>query len=510
MVGTKKTLSARWWRLVYSSGSWATGIGLILGSILVVAYENRYRGAVRHEILTSMLSEQEVMASLAAQRLGSYITSVTAKPRLISQQAAASGSESTSRETLARIARYDTGRNWVAGIYIVGRGFADTRTPREVFRFDDDMVVGEDSAATPAEDPLAQEYREIVAHLEHYGQHPDETCRLSRTLKLSNGREGQVLTVPTRDTAGNLVGLAAAILPVTFEVDQLKASAAESGKNLWIHTSDRELLGDHFGPVPPVAEVARLASSGLRDTVRTDKWVLTVSPVSHGANRPWSLVAATQKDGFDRAVMARLGGPWTPNLLVTLACGNFVGLCLLLSLRHWREQTAVFRVQAERDTLTKVYSRRFLDGEANVLCQRFQQMAVLMIDLNDFKRHNDTLGHPTGDFMLQETAKLLLASLRRGDMVVRIGGDEFLVLLPMANERTVAAVASRIREAMEQWNINNTVPGIELSFAIGQAVGASSDLQRLIEQADHHMYDDKARFKKAHDASAVAQDQFVL
>jgi len=503
MTKQRRKLSARWWRLVYSSGSWATGIGLILGSILIVAYENRYRDAVRDEIQTSMLWEQEVMASLAAQRLGSYVTDVTAKLRLISQQASSSDSDSTSRETLARIARYDIDRNWVAGIYVVGPNFADTRTPRQMFRFDDDLVVGQDNGATPAEDPRAQEYREIVAHLEHYGQHPGETCRLSRTLKLSNGREGQVLTVSTRDTAGNLAGLAAALLPVAFEVDQLKASAGESGKNLWIHTSDRQLLGDHFGPVPPVAEVARLASSGLRDTVRTDKWVLTVSPVSHGANQPWTLVAATQKDGFDRAVMARLGGPWSSSLLVTLACGNFVGLCLLLSLRHWREQTAVFRIQAERDTLTGAYSRRFLDGEANMLGRRFEKMGVLMVDLNDFKRHNDTLGHPTGDYMLKETARLLSASLRQEDLVIRLGGDEFLLLLPAADEQMVSAVTSRIREAIQQWNFNNTKPGVELSFAIGQAAGKSSALQQLIEQADQRMYDDKARFKKAHHASAA-------
>ncbi|NIA21794.1 MAG: diguanylate cyclase [Anaerolineaceae bacterium] len=495
MTENKKKLSSRWWQLIYSSGSWATGIALILGSVLIVAYENRYRHAVRDEIQTKMVNDQEVVASVAAERLGSYVTGVTAKLRLISQQAVASGSGSSSHETLARIARYDIDRNWVAGIYIVGRDFDKVRKPRQVFRFDDDVPAGRDDAG-PAEGRETLEYDEIVAHLRNYEEQPEATCYISRTLKLSNGRQGQVLTVPTRDAAGNLVGLVAALLPVSFEVDQLKVSAADSGKSLWIYTSNQELLGDHFGPTPAAEEVAQLVVAGLRDTTRTDRWVLTIWPVSHGVGRPWTLVVATRKDSFDRSVKARLGGPWTRSLLITLACGNFVGLCLLLTLRHWREQVAVFRVQAERDTLTKVYSRRFLDREANVLCQRFEKLGVLMVDLNDFKHCNDTLGHPTGDYMLVEAAKLLSDSLRQKDLVIRIGGDEFLLLLPMADQQMVAAIASRIGEAVEQWNLNNARPGIEISLALGQAAGNSSDLLLLIELADRRMYDDKARFKK--------------
>lgn len=495
MAENKKTLSSRWWRLLYASGSWATGVALILGSVLIVAYENRYRHAIRHEIQTKMVTDQEVTAAEAAQRLGSYITDVTAKLQLISQQAAASGSDSSSHQTLARIARYDIDRNWVAGIYIVGRDFDKVRKPRQMFRFDEDVLAGRDGAG-PADGRERQEYDEIVAHLKNYEEQPEATCYISRTLKLSNGREGQVLTVPTRDAAGNLAGLAAALLPVSFEVDQLKISAADSDKSLWIYTSNQELLGDHFGATPPLEEVARLVVSGRRDTIRTDKWVLTVSPISHGVSQPWALVAATRKDTFDRNVKARLGGPWTRSLLITLACGNFVGLCLLLTLRHWREQVTVFRIQAERDTLTDVYSRRFLDREAGMLCQRLEKLGVLMVDLNDFKHYNDTLGHPTGDYMLVETAKLLSERLRQEDLVIRIGGDEFLLLLPMADEHMVAAVASRISEAVEQWNLNNTRPGVEISLAIGQAAGDSSDLSRLIELADQHMYDDKASFKK--------------
>ncbi|MBN2583633.1 MAG: GGDEF domain-containing protein [Planctomycetes bacterium] len=493
-IDPKTGRSKRWWRFVYSSGAWATGIGLVLFSVLVVAYENRYRTAVRHEIQTSLIAEQEVIASVAAQRLGSYIIDVTAKLRLMAGQASALGADQDAHQALERMARHDLDRNWAAAIYLVDLRFPETRRPARAFRFDDDVVDPATISDSTAQQ-TAQEYAEILSHLTEYGSDPQVSCRISRTVTLSNRRLGQVLTVPIRSEKGRLEGLVAALLPVTFETDQLQVSSAESGKALWIFTADSQLLGDRFGRTPDIAHVSRLAAFDRRETLRNDKWVITVSPVSHGAGHPWSMVAATPTLEFDNLVRARLGGPWTHELLVTLACGNFIGLCLLLTLRHWREQVAVFRIQAERDTLTDVYTRRFLDREAAMLCRRYRQMGVLMVDLNDFKQHNDTLGHPTGDHMLKEAAELLKHSLRGEDLVIRFGGDEFVCLLPLADEETIQAIKMRIRGALQDWNAANAQPGVMLSFAIGHAAGSSSDLDELIHEADKQMYADKAHFK---------------
>lgn len=496
----------RWWRFLYSSGAWATGMGLVLFSVLVVAYENRYRTAVRQEIETSLIAEQEVAASVAAQRLGSYIIDVTGKLRLMAGQAAAMGSCQGADSALERMARHDLARNWVAAIYVVEGDFAETRRPRCTYRFDDDVPdPAKADAAVGGRD--ADQWNEMASHLAAYRADAALPCCISRTLILSNRRLGHVLSAPIVGPDGRPAGLVAALLPVTFETDQLSVSSADSGKGLWIFTADSELLGDRYGATPEIAPVATLASSDHRETLRTDKWILTVTPVSHGAGRPWSIVAAVPTHDFDRQVAARLGGPWTRQLLVTLACGNFIGLCVLLTLRHWREQVAVFRVQAERDALTDVYTRRFLDREAEMLCRRYRQMGVLMVDLNDFKRHNDTLGHPTGDHMLREAAELLAESLRGEDLVIRYGGDEFVCLLPMADDQTLRTIELRIRGALQDFNAVHAQSGITLSLAIGRAAGASSRLDALIHEADQQMYADKARCKlNARLAVAVGQD----
>jgi diguanylate cyclase (GGDEF)-like protein len=473
-------------------------MALVLFSVIVVAYENRYRTAVRQEIQTSLIAEQEVAASVAAQKLGNYIVDVAGKLRLMAGQASALGAGgSDAHDSLERIARHDLDRNWVSAIYLVGADFSDTGRPRRAFRFDDDLrdTVAEADHGQAAR-PCAEQWREISEHLAAYRDDRDLTCRISQTLVLANRRLGQVLSAPLRAPDGRVDGLVAALLPVTFETDHLNVSSAETGKGLWIFTADSELLGDRFGRTPDLAAVSALTASDQRETLRTDHWVLTVAPVAHGAGRPWAVVAAMPTHEFDQLVAARLGGPWTRQLLVTLACGNFIGLCVLLTLRHWREQVAVFRIQAERDALTNVYTRRFLDREAEMLCRRYRQMGVMMVDLNDFKQHNDTLGHPTGDHMLREAAELLTHSLRGEDLVIRLGGDEFVCLLPMADDQTLRAIERRIRASLQDWNAAAGRSGITLSLAIGLAAGPSSRLDHLIHEADQQMYADKARFKR--------------
>ena len=93
--------------------------------------------------------------------------------------------------------------------------------------------------------------------------------------------------------------------------------------------------------------------------------------------------------------------------------------------------------------------------------------------------------------------------MRTEDFVVRLGGDEFLLLLPLADDEMVATVQARVREALEQWNRESPLPGANLSFAIGAAAGSSRDLDRLINEADERMYADKMRFK-GHAPAALA------
>ena len=402
----RETAAPRNWRhILYSFGPWATGVALILFSVLVVAYENRYRGAVRHEIKTRLKGRQEAVALVAAQRLQGYLGDVASKLRLISQLAVDNGRRDTPGVPLDQIAHHDVQRNYVVGIYVVRREFTGRSPPGRIFPVDDGVLttpVGDESFA----EKTREEYGEIVRQLRYYADNIGATWCISNTLRLNVGGTGQVLSVPTRDADGRMIGLVAALLPTSFEVSQLEQSSAETDHDAWLLTSDGQMLGDWFGPPDEIEEVIRVATADCLKTVESHRRIVTVAPVAFLGRRPWTLVAAQPKHEFHRKVVASVGGPWTRGLLVTVACGNFLGLCVLLTLRHWREQITVLRAQAEHDPLTNVYSRRFLDREATMLCRRVSRIGVLMIDLNDFKRHNDTLGHYVGDQMLKAAADL--------------------------------------------------------------------------------------------------------
>lgn len=501
--GQQRRRAKGWQQWAYAFGPWAVGVAIVLLSVLVVAYENRYRGAVREEIETRLTARQEAAAMVAAHGLRDYLNDVVVKLQLVAQLLEASGIDAVPAGMLERVARHNLQSNYVTGIYVVDRDFESSRSPRFVFAIDDNMATG---LADPerAARQAAQEYAEIVGHLQQYEAHAGTPAVISDTLTLNIGRKGQVLSVPIRGKDGRTDGLAAALLPTAFAIDQLERSTGVNEYKLWLLTADGLLLGGWSGPSPTNNDLLPALRPGEMATVETDKWVVTAAPVASAYGRPWTLIATQPRHEFARQVRESVGGPWTKSLLLELACLNFLGLCVLLTLRHWREQISVLRTQAEHDALTNAYSRRFLDREAAMLCRRVSKLGVLMIDLNDFKLHNDTLGHYVGDQMLKATADLLQRATREQDFVIRVGGDEFLLLLPMADDRLVALVESRIRDAVRAWNATSALPGVHLCFAVGGAAGQSRHLDYLIKKADERMYADKQIYKRKNPPPVVA------
>ena len=89
------------------------------------------------------------------------------------------------------------------------------------------------------------------------------------------------------------------------------------------------------------------------------------------------------------------------------------------------------------DSLTSLHNRRYFDlkliEEASIADRDKQELSLMMIDFDNFKKYNDSYGHQTGDKLLKEVAAIIRNSLRRSDMVFRYGGDEFAVLVPGCN-----------------------------------------------------------------------------
>jgi diguanylate cyclase (GGDEF)-like protein len=132
-----------------------------------------------------------------------------------------------------------------------------------------------------------------------------------------------------------------------------------------------------------------------------------------------------------------------------------------------------------RDPLTGCFNRRHLE----LAIERFgpsQRWGCIVVDLDNFKRINDTRGHRVGDDMLIAIGRFLNQHARSGDSVIRMGGDEFLLLLGNG-EAATAAVAERLRrEAVEQ-------APCDLSIGYAERAGDES-LERTLERADRHLY----------------------
>ncbi|WPC03271.1 sensor domain-containing diguanylate cyclase [Pseudomonas benzenivorans] len=123
--------------------------------------------------------------------------------------------------------------------------------------------------------------------------------------------------------------------------------------------------------------------------------------------------------------------------------------------------------------------------------QRYQSMAALvMFDIDHFKRVNDGFGHPAGDKVIQGVAKLVQAQVRNTDTAGRYGGEEFAVLLPDTDVEGAKLFAERLRQSVAAMTVNHDGQSIPVTISLGVAdlSARSNDYQQFIEWADHALY----------------------
>ncbi len=165
-----------------------------------------------------------------------------------------------------------------------------------------------------------------------------------------------------------------------------------------------------------------------------------------------------------------------------------------LSIANIRLREAL-RSQSIVDALTGLFNRRYLEEilerEVRRASRSEQSVGVLMLDLDHFKNFNDTYGHEAGDAVLRETAAFLKRSVRAEDIVCRFGGEEFVVILPLADVTTTQARGERIRSKLHDLTVlhqGKSVGSVTMSVGVAAMPAHGESSKALLEAADAALY----------------------
>jgi diguanylate cyclase (GGDEF)-like protein len=201
------------------------------------------------------------------------------------------------------------------------------------------------------------------------------------------------------------------------------------------------------------------------------------------------------------ALLALPAGMASPDRWVDVMAAVTV-VCAFVRVLAGQREALVRRLAAEarEDALTGLLNRRGFEERLSVEVSRAQRdragLAVVMLDLDRFKAVNDRDGHEMGDRVLARVGALLLAAVRAGDIAARIGGEEFVLVLPRAGAAEAARLAERVRalSAGPEGRASRGVPaGAALTLSVGVAAAvAPADPAVLLEQADRALYAAKA------------------
>lgn len=205
----------------------------------------------------------------------------------------------------------------------------------------------------------------------------------------------------------------------------------------------------------------------------------------------------------ETALSDLLGSNFIAAHLVFVIIGFVVGYINIINKRLIRELEERTHLEKQlhqlaiTDSLTNLYNRRHLYEMGQREIERYRRygrfLAAIMLDLDHFKKVNDTYGHAVGDEVLQKVAEALIENTRDIDIVSRYGGEEFVVLMPETNQVEAYQAAERLRKYIEAVVIPYQDNYISVTVSLGVAVATQNipDLAALIESADQALYQAK-------------------
>jgi len=191
------------------------------------------------------------------------------------------------------------------------------------------------------------------------------------------------------------------------------------------------------------------------------------------------------------------------SLMILAAVGFVVIEFLDQNKRLIVEETLAsrFREESMHDPLTGLYNRNILNEVLSTLDKRF---SILVVDINGLKSINDTFGHLAGDEVLRDASRIMKSLVRNSEIVVRTGGDEFLMILPDLTSIQADEMASELKQRILASRIENFAGRASFSYSV--SVGSASfqsevpvDHQvftKILDAADHQMYSNKERYRQ--------------
>lgn len=212
----------------------------------------------------------------------------------------------------------------------------------------------------------------------------------------------------------------------------------------------------------------------------------------------WLVVEKTAK-----SIQSRINQSWKTSALLGGILGILLFLVIFIALAYIRrqvdEKTHKLEHQAGVDPLTGLYNRlslsKFIEHEIIKLREKQSVSAILLMDIDKFKRINDNYGHPVGDKVIQDVAKTIQENIRQEDIASRFGGEEFMVLLPSATLETAWQRAEQIRIAVSKLPFDFLPKRSSITISIGISLldtANENPIDKAYMDADKALYSAKS------------------
>jgi diguanylate cyclase (GGDEF)-like protein len=177
-----------------------------------------------------------------------------------------------------------------------------------------------------------------------------------------------------------------------------------------------------------------------------------------------------------------------------------LNIATIYDIQEEPKQREVYKVLSETDELTKAYNRRFFDEILDALVETYKNktapFSLIIFDIDDFKKINDTYGHDAGDLILKRISELVKANIRQEDIFCRMSREEFAIILKKIDIFGAYVVSEKLRKIVETTNFTYKDKTIKTTISLGVAeFGKNDTKETLFKKADRALYVSKTSGK---------------